>query len=76
MILNWTTWRDHEREDIKEIQVEKEMTERMLLPFAADDIQRHEMFDLLFEVVNTITTTEKRIEVIHGKDFITIRQVH
>jgi hypothetical protein len=75
-MLNWTTWRDQDREGINEIQVEKEMTERILLPFAADDDQRHEMFDLLYEVVNKITTTEKRIEVVHGEDFITIRQVH
>ncbi len=75
-MLNWTTWKDRDRDDPKEIQTEKEMIERILLPFAADDDQRHEMFDLLMEVINNLTTTEKRIEVIHGKDFVTIRQIH
>ena len=75
-MLNWVTWRDLDHEGSQDIQVDKEMVERMLLPFEADDDQRTEMFDLLFEVVNTVTTTEKRIEIVHGNDFVTVRRVH
>ena len=73
-MMTWERWRGEERE-VTDVQTDSVQVERFLLPFAADDEQRDEMFDQLMDVINDVTTTEDRIMVENTSDWIVIKRM-
>ena len=52
------------------------MVERIVVPFAADDEDRDVLFESLTEVIDNITTTENKIELVVGGDFLQLRRLY
>ena len=73
-MMTWERWRVEERE-VTDVQTDSVQVERFLLPFAADDVQRDDMFDRLMDVINEVTTTEDRIMVESTSDWIVIKRM-
>ena len=73
-MMTWERWRVEERE-VTDVQTESVQVERFLLPFAADDEQRDDMFDRLMDVINEVTTTEDRVMVESTSDWIVIKRM-
>ena len=75
-MMDWKSWDSSDRTEINEIQKDQDLVGRILLPFAADDDQRKELFTMVLDMIDEVTTTEDRIEVMYGSNFFTIRRVH
>lgn len=78
-MMNWQTWASDsstKREELSHIQNNKEMVERIVLPFAAVDDDRDVLFENLTQVINNITTTENKIELVVGGDFLQLRRLY
>jgi hypothetical protein len=78
-MLYWQTWATDtstRRGKLTHIQTNKEMVERIVVPFAADDEDRDVLFESLIEVIDNITTTENKIELVVGEDFLQLRRLY
>jgi hypothetical protein len=78
-MLYWQTWATDtstRRGKLTPIQTNKEMVERIVVPFAADDEDRDVLFESLIEVIDNITTTENKIELVVGEDFLQLRRLY
>ena len=73
-MMTWERWRVEERE-VTDVQTDSVQVERFLLPFAANDEQRDDMFDRLMDIINEVTTTEDRIMVESTSDWVTIKRM-